>query len=210
MDTVKQSLSGLNNGLNNVLSNTYVSIIIQLFIVLYASYVAPNPPTFVKSILDNTFGKMIVIALIIFMSNNNIGTALVMAIVFVLVINAISGRPLLESYSSISDAFVKDLQSSIKLLEPKTMLHFGCLKMTAASLLEAFNGDKTDLQRTVLHSFQELMAKSKSVPAQERLLAIARKVGLPYDMDLNDENAPYIATILVNWGYDFGGKCKNE
>jgi len=162
---------------------------------------------YLQAVLKHTIGKMIFIALIIFISTKDIITSLLMAIVFVLAINALAGRPLLESMVNVKDAYPQDPESKARLLEPKTMLHFGCLDIKANDLLAAFEGNASDMQKTVLSSFQELMAASKDKPSKERLMAMAHRVGLPYNMELSDQTAPYIATILTMWGYDFGGKC---
>ena len=44
--------------------------------------------------------------------------------------------------------------------------------------------------------------------AKENLIKIARAVGLPYNVELNDNNAPLIATILLNYGYKISEDCQ--
>lgn len=207
MDKVKSVTGLVNTRLDSVMSYKYISIIVNLIIVLYAAQMGPTLPGYLQSVLKHTIGKVLFITLIIFVSTKDIATSLLMSIVFVLAINAVSGRPLLESMVNVKEAYVKDPESKARLIEPKTMINFGCLDIKADALLAVFEGNASDMQKTVRSSFQELMAASKDKPSKERLMAMARRVGLPYNMELNDQTAPYIATILTMWGYDFGGKC---
>jgi hypothetical protein len=65
------------------------------------------------------------------------------------------------------------------------------------------------MQQTAQYSFQELMARSADKSAKERLTKIAYAAGLPYNLSFDKpETAPYIATLLVNYGFNINDLCK--
>jgi putative toxin-antitoxin system antitoxin component (TIGR02293 family) len=74
--------------------------------------------------------------------------------------------------------------------------------------LDLFEGDNEKLQTAVQYSFRDLMKTSLNKPAKESLLKIAYATGLPYNLNLeSEEAAPYIATLLVNYGYKVSDMC---
>ena len=44
--------------------------------------------------------------------------------------------------------------------------------------------------------------------AKDRLLKVAYYAGLPYNVEINDENAPWIATLLVNYNFIVSETCR--
>ena len=69
------------------------------------------------------------------------------------------------------------------LLEPHSHILEGCMDMKMEDILSSFEGDE-DAMRTAI-----------------------RHVGVPYNVPLMDENAPAIATHLINFGYKMSGNC---
>jgi hypothetical protein len=65
------------------------------------------------------------------------------------------------------------------------------------------------MQSAVQYSFKELVQKTKSKDSKELLTKIAYSAGLPYNLSFDKpETAPYIATLLVNYGYNIKGDCQ--
>jgi hypothetical protein len=61
---------------------------------------------------------------------------------------------------------------------------------------------------TVQYTYSELLTKVADKNSTERLMKIAYAAGLPYNLEFNDENAPYIATLLMYFGFQFGVDCR--
>jgi hypothetical protein len=53
------------------------------------------------------------------------------------------------------------------------------------------------------------MKQIKSKDDKDKLIEIAYAAGLPYNLSFDKpETAPYIATLLVNYGYKVNDKCQ--
>jgi hypothetical protein len=223
MDSLSKVGSTVEKGVRNVLSNAYVMAALKVSLILYASRIAPSLPVGSNALFENTFFKIFAIALIAYFASLDFQLSIILAIVYVLGINVISSRNLLESFTDnrpgkfeMDLSKVTDLLGSPalinkqSLIEPKLNVYPGCVNVTANDLLELFAGDKMKLQDTVAYAMRDLMEKlPEDSPAKENLLKMARVVGTPYNVDaLNDENSPLIATMLLNFGYIVTDTCK--
>ena len=91
MQTLEKSLQTLDKTLSVLRVNPYVSGIITLFLVVYASLAAPALPYGITKIFDYSIVKIIMLALIlVFLSVQNIGLALLLATVFVISMNSLN------------------------------------------------------------------------------------------------------------------------
>lgn len=198
MDSVKGTLDA-------VLANPLVMAVVKLSLTLYAVRLAPRLPENVDNLLDNTLAKVIGLALIVYLADRDFQLAVILAVVYVLGVNVLSGRNPIESFSDFSTNF--DSNFTGQLIEPKTMIYPGCQKFTLADIEKMFEEKQLDLQKTVMYAYRELMHKVKSKGAKETLMKIAYAIGLPYNLQFNDENAPYIATLLVYYGFNLGNSC---
>ena len=117
----------------------------------------------------------------------------------------LAGKSITETFSVYSDKY--EIATTATLIESKNAIYPGCLKATLADLDKAFDGDAHKLQTTVKYAFSELMKTSVGQPSRDRLMKLAYAAGLPFNVKITDENAPFIATILVQWGFDFGSGC---
>jgi len=205
MDLLSTSSSVTKAYVDKALANPYIMAVLKLSLALYATQLAPRLPGTVSTIFSNTFVKMIALALIAYLGDVDFQLAIVIAVIFVLGSNLLSGRGVLESFGDF-DANAK-IDSKLKLIEPKTVIYPGCHKITIAELQNAFDGDNIKMQTAVTYAFHELLAKTETKNGKEKLMKIAYATGLPYNVRFTDENAPYIATILVYNGFAFGGEC---
>lgn len=196
-----------------MLSNPYIMAIAKILLMLYAAQIAPSAPSYITDLFKNTFVKIALIALIVYMTQHDIQFSLLFSIILVLGMNVLSKRKMLESYMNIEYAnYSKDYKpyGNAKLLDPKNEIHPGCLNVTHANLLQLFDNDHYKLQSTAQYAYRELM-NDKSFSnneSKDRLLKYARMIGLPYNLELNDENAPFVATLLVNYGFIVSDTCK--
>lgn len=205
MDYANQIIQKADSGMKTVLQNPYVMAVLKVTLVLYAVQFAPRLPQPLTKLMNNTFFKIFALFLIMYLSERDFQLAIVFAVIFVLGANVLSGRGLLESFADFSKDFKP---SGATLIEPKLAVYPGCNKMTIQDLLTAFDGDVNKLASTVQYTYSELLAKVSDKNSKERLMKIAYAVGLPYNIEFNDENAPYIATLLMYFGFQFGVDCR--
>jgi hypothetical protein len=190
-------------------NNPYIMTILKVAIVVYGVKLAPRLPVSVENMFQTTWFKIVGIALIIWLSSKDYQLAILVSIVFVLGINFVSGRGPLESFADFTPNYTPP--NPAKLISPKAEIFPGCLNVTLQDLLNTFSGDAEKLQKTVRYTYQELTTQidDTDADAKDRLLAISRVVGLPYDVELTDENAPLIATMLLMFGFKINGDCQN-
>lgn len=207
MDYLKTIQLKTEMGVNQVLQNPYAMAVIKITLALYAAQIAPKAPDFLQMMFSNVFGKIFLIFVMIYLSEKDFQLSILIAVIYVLSMNALSGRGLLESFADYTGKYVPE--GGFKLIEPKTMIYPGCNDITMDDLYKAFEGDNLKMQTAVQYSFKQLMAKTKSKDSKELLTKIAYAAGLPYNLSFDKpETAPYIATLLVNYGYDIKGECK--
>lgn len=206
MEYIRQSSQFLDRQLSNILANPYIMAVLKISIVLYGAQIAPRAPTYLEDLFKNTFFKIALIFIIIYISEKDIQLAIVLAVVYVLGMNVLSGRGVFESFSNYSSDYKS---SGVKLLEPKTVIYPGCQDVTMDDLYKMFGGNQAEMQKYAQYSFQELMKKTNGKDAKESLVKIAYAAGLPYNMSFDKpETAPYIATLLINYGIIVNDKCK--
>jgi hypothetical protein len=190
-----------------VLGNPYVMALMKVTLALYGAQIAPSAPQFLQDFFKNTFAKIFLIALIIYLSERDLQLALIISILYVLGMNYLSGRGYLESFADYSSEY--KVEGSGQLIEPKTALYPGCENVTMEDLVNMFDGDHMKFKNAVQYSFQELMLRSKTKDSKEMLMKLAMAAGLPYNLSFDKpETAPYIATLLVNYGFSIKDKCE--
>lgn len=205
MESVKNISMIVEKNLDKVLSNPYVMAVLKITLALYAAQLAPKLPTGASTLFDNTFVKIIAVALISYLANKDFQLSIMLAVVFVLGANVASGRNALESFAAIDASAVK---GNAKLIEPKAMIYPGCQNITMQDLIDAFDGNAIQMQNAVMTTYKQLLLKIKDKEAKDKVMTIAHAIGLPYNVPLNEENAPYYATILMYVGFAFDDTCK--
>jgi hypothetical protein len=221
MESLKNIQESVQQNLNIVLQNPYAMAVLKVGIVLYASRIAPTLPSFVQDTLQNTFVKIILITLLAYIAELDFQLSILLAIVFVLGTNILSGRGMFESYGNIesgqyqsdmskyTDLLGKPVQvGKFRLQESSSDNYPGCNKVTLQDLIALFDGDAVKLQKTVQYAFQDLHGNLAPGKGKDNLMRIARAAGLPYNVELTDANAPLIATILLNYGYKVSDDCQ--
>lgn len=193
------------SSLDKSLANPYVMAFVKLSLVIYAARIAPRLPDVAQKALENTYVKILLLGLIVYLSEKDFQLAVILAVVYVIGVNLLAGRGMLESFANYSEEYKKESQA--KLIEPKTFIYPGCLNMTIADIEKAFDGDQQKLTAATTLAFKELLAMAKDKTAKEKFMQIAYATGLPYNLKINDENAPYIATVLLYRGFDLGNTC---
>lgn len=207
MEYIYQAETFVEKQLSYPLSNPYIMAVLKVTLALYAAQIAPKAPAYLENLFKNTFVKLILIALVVYLSEKDLQLSLLIAVIYVFGMNLLSGRGFLESFSNYSSDY-KPVGNG-KLLEPKTALYPGCEDITMDDLIKIFDGDHAKFVNSVQYSFQELLMDTKSKDNKEKLMKIAYAAGLPYNMSFDKpETAPYIATLLVNYGFTVTDKCQ--
>lgn len=206
MDQLNVLSQNVEQYTESVMGNPYVMAVLKISLILYAARIAPNPPAYLQTILENVFFKIAAIALILYFVEVDFQLALILAIIYVLGMNVLAGRGVFESFAEFKPK--SEIKSDFTLISPQSMVYPGCVNVKLQDLLEMFNGDKAQLQQAAQLSFQQLMHSSKDKPAQEQLEKIARATGLPYNVEINDENAPFVATLFVNYNATVNDSCR--
>jgi hypothetical protein len=205
MDTAKVYLHKMEGSMNMVLQNVYIMTILKVTLILYASKIAPKLPGSLDTLIEgNTFVKVLLLTVIAFIASHDLQLALIMSVIFVISMNTLSGRSLFESFANYNKNYVSNTTAT--LLTPETMIYPGCREMTEVDLYNVFKGDNLKLQKTVHMSLKNLLA-TVTGEDKEKLMKIARIVGLPYSLEVNNTTAPYIATLLVGYGMTVSDKC---
>lgn len=222
MDSIKNVTNVAQVKLNQVLQNPYIMAVTKIILVLYASQLAPKLPTVVQNTFQNTFVKIIALVLIAYLAEVDFQLAILTAVVFVLSTNLLSGRSVFESYKNIEyQVYQSDMTKYTNLLGKQAVVgnakiqesftdnYPGCNNVTVEDLLSLFDGNKLKLQTTLQYAVSELL---KSYPAESdaksKLMKMARAIGLPYNVQLNDTNAPFLASLLLNYGFKVSEKCQ--
>lgn len=207
MDYLKTVQLKTEMGVNQVLTNPYIMAVVKVTLALYAAQIAPKAPDALQSFFSNVYAKIFLIFVIVYLSEKDFQLAILISVVFVLSMNALSGRGLFETFADYTGAYVPE--GGFTLIEPKTMIYPGCNNITMDDLYKAFEGDSLKMQHAVQYSFKQLMAKSKSENSKDLLIKVAYAAGLPYNLSFSKpETAPYIATLLVNYGYNIKDDCQ--
>ena len=102
MNQINNTTNMIEAQLDQPLSNPYIMAILKVSLALYAAQIAPRPPAYVQDFFKNTYDKIGLISLIVYISEKDLQLALLIALIFVLGSNFLSGRDILESFQSFS------------------------------------------------------------------------------------------------------------
>lgn len=203
---MNMTMDNFSNTVDKFLENPYLMAVLKITLTLYAAKIAPSLPDSVLEYLNNTYVKIALISLIVYLSERDIQLAIILSVILVLGINYLSGRKITESFANYSSEYTK--VGNVKLIEPKSVIYPGCQNITLKDIYAAFDNDKQKLQKTVTYAFKEIMAQINTKSEKEKFAYIARAVGLPYNVDIdNEENAPLLATLLMYYGFKISDTC---
>lgn len=205
MESVKAVSRQVESYIDPLLKNPYLMAVLKITITLYASQMAPKLPNSVIKIFENTFFKIFAMTVMVYLSERDFQLAIMLAIVYVIGVNSLSGRGFTESFSDYSKEY--KTSGNMKLIEPKSAIYPGCQKITKADLENMFDKDHIKLHTSLQYAYHELLASSKDKTSKDTLMKMAYATGLPYNIEINDENAPFVATILMYTGFNLGNDC---
>lgn len=201
VDTLNQTVDSF---VRKGLQNKYALTTLLFLSIAYGSIIAPKPPAFLIHVFNSTLFKVLFFTFVAISAQLNFGVALLMAVSFIVLTNTLGDK------ESFADFKRETSVSGLKMLDPRTAIEYGCNSMTLQDLTKAFGNDNKKLQETVKFAYKDLLRQLTDKTDKERLLYMAYAVGLPHNVQFNDENAPYIASMLIQWGFYFNEKCNQE
>jgi len=220
MEAIKNVEAVIKSRLDPILQNPYVMAVLKISLILYAAQIAPRLPSMASATLQNTFVKIAAIALTAYIAEVDFQLAIILAIIFVIGINASAGRGFFESYENQGPYFADQTKyqtllqkpavvGTATLLDGLTNNYPGCNDIKMADLLAVFDNDKLKLQNTVMYAYKELANKlPKDSDAMTNLVKMVKAVGAPGNIQFTDANASILATILINAGFVIKDKCR--
>ena len=102
MSPINNATKMIESEIDIQLSNPYIMAVLKVGLVLFAAQIAPRTPPYIQDFFKNTYVKLILISLIVYISEKDLQLALLVSIIFVLGSNLLSGRAYLESFQSFS------------------------------------------------------------------------------------------------------------
>jgi hypothetical protein len=102
MEYVKQTGDFIEKQIEYPMSNPYIMAFVKVTLALYAVQIAPRPPQYLSDFFQNTFAKIALITIIVYLSNKDLQLALLLSIIYVSGMNLLSGRGIFESFSDYS------------------------------------------------------------------------------------------------------------
>ena len=199
-------LKVISDNIDRGLQNPYAMTVIKVFLILYAAQIAPKLPESITKYFSNTWVKMAVLFLIAYIASRDIQLAIIMSFIFVTSSNLLTGKGAFESFANYSKDYVPS--GNATLIAPRSDLYPGCYNIKLQDIQKLFDGDSIKMQDIVNKSFKELLINVSSKKDKNLLVRIGDVIGLPDNIEFNDENAPYIATLLVNKGISVNGSCR--
>lgn len=199
-------LKVVSSNIDKGLQNPYVMTVLKVFLILYAAQISPKLPNSITKYFSNTWVKMATLFLIAYIASRDIQLAIILSFLFVTSTNLLSGKGAFESFANYSKDYTPS--GNATLISPKSDIYPGCYNIRLRDIEELFEGDSIKMQDLVNKSFKELLISVSSKKDKNLLVRIGDIIGLPDNIDFNDENAPYIATLLVNKGVSVNGVCK--
>lgn len=208
----------INQNIDSALKNPYLMTVLKVSLALYAAQYAPNPPKVLVDLFQNTFVKIGLIALLIYLEQKDIQLAIIVAIIFVLIMNVAAGRGVLESYTNFKPEFEKYGHQTY--LDPYNAIHPSCMDVTLDDILAAFDNDPEQVQQNALFAYRELLNNMKDKSTKEKVMNLGYQLGMPYNMNpfephhspkVKQRYAAYLATLFALYGFQIPhskGVCK--
>ena len=110
---------------------------VMLFIIFYGAHFASVLPKTWLTYLNNVYVRILVISIILWLNHIDPVLSLVLALIFVSVINLANNKGILESFTWEG---------------PQTSIYPGCVNMTISDILESFGNDKDKLSQAIVMS----------------------------------------------------------
>lgn len=122
MDALTNALTRLDTSISVVRTNPYIASAVTLFLILYASLAAPALPASLAGLFEHSTFKLMVMILILYLvKNQDITTALLVAICLSLSLNTLSKYRVFTMANELSTAVSTAVSAPVQFVEtPRT------------------------------------------------------------------------------------------
>ena len=107
MSTIKKIIKEIPKSLKNILkmekTNPYLYGIVIIALTMYGPRLSPGLPTPMKNLFNSTFFRILILALIIYLSSKNLPLALIVSVGFVLVVSLASSLETFEYFENLTE-----------------------------------------------------------------------------------------------------------
>jgi hypothetical protein len=94
----------IDDKVTNVMTNNIVATIVAVFITLYAATLTKYKlPDFIQKLFNNTFFRLLIIALIAYRATQDPQSAILVAVAFVLIMNILNKQEIDEGFRQIEN-----------------------------------------------------------------------------------------------------------
>lgn len=100
--TFSDILKDIEGSLEYGLSNPYVSTSIKVLIALYAAFAAPSLPKGLASLFDNSFVRILIAVLIVYIATKDSSMAILLALAFILSLQTANKYKLIDTSRSVN------------------------------------------------------------------------------------------------------------
>ncbi len=87
--------------------NKFFTTFIIIFFILYASYIRPEPPKWLKNLLKNDIVRLLYIFLLAYIGDYNIEIALIITVVFLILNALLNDYEIEETYKNVKTEIEK-------------------------------------------------------------------------------------------------------
>lgn len=96
MDIVKSNL-------DIVFDNKYTSTVLSMFLVIYGGLAAPKLPKFISDLFATMVFRVLILSLIVFSANKDARISIMMAVVFIMTMDALRNQKMFENFDCSQD-----------------------------------------------------------------------------------------------------------
>ncbi len=86
------------NQITKLLQNNYVSATLSLFLALYAAMARPQLPEGIASLFENAVFRLVVMAMVVYMSSKKLDLAIMVAVAFTVTMNMLNEQRVAEGF----------------------------------------------------------------------------------------------------------------
>ncbi len=204
MDFVKSKLADAFSDMSPIV---VAQSIAKLLLVVYIGVFSQNMPRVMLELMNNVFFKSLMLfGYSVLVLSLNFSTAILVTVAVMVTFVVLGQYDQIEKFSVYSKTWTK-ADPTQKYIEPTSDLFSGCLHVTKNDLLKIFMETAKNGQDSLKYTTRELYKNADLSNPEKSLMRFARNAGVPYNIQLNDETAPYIATFLINKGFIISGTC---
>ena len=133
MEYIKDLDSTVEKTMSPFKKTAYLKAVLHLVLVLYSARLAPSLPVEVLSLFENQYFKLFIFSLILWTAQFSPSTSILIAIAFMVSMNAVNKKPLWEFLENIASEEQKNEESKVIITPSQSMEAVNVLAQAASS-----------------------------------------------------------------------------